>query len=553
MFLACEVLAYDFQENPHAEMFQSYLKKEPGVELFSLDKEVKKRMTLWPRGCFKTSSVEVEIVQLLLNYPDIRICILSGSERLAKNILKAAKSWFDRPTERFKALFPEYCAPERRGKVELIGSAEEFTVPARKRVHLREPSVCVSTAKSVKAGAHFDVIFIDDLVNEQNYRSLMVQNDCFEDYKHIGPLLDPGGYLYVTGTMYTHQNCPENTYVWIQELARKEMQETGKNVWRFSIKSCWQRYCKTCNHFDTKHDLNKAVSPCLQEGCECKRFVDSGKKEILFPQTKTRDGRTIGHTVEFLESELNEKGEEFFVTQYENRLLPATRQVFPPELLDRQTLYHLKQIPAVAPTIIVGDLSYFGDTKRDESVFLVARVQHGQLYIIDDAAGNWSTQTVAEEMFRLMMKYRPRVIFIERTPAWESFDYAFKAYAVQKQIQQLPIEWIKMSMEKNAKLRRIAAVQAPLAQQRLWLFAGMSGYKKLYEQLRKHPRSGKTDDYADCLGLLCAAPTGYHLSSMAPPKSTLPDYIAKMHEQNNPFRLPEDPLDHSPLGAGLVG
>src|SRR5262249_10466376 len=158
---------------------------------------------------------------------------------------------------------------------------------------------------------------------------------------------------------------------------------------------------------------NYSRPPC--RFCECQCFVSVGIKELLFPACRTKDGRTIGHTVEFLESERAEKGDEFFVTQYENRLLPSNKiRVFTPELIDQQTLYHGKQLPPVAPTVIMGDLAYFSEiTDRDQTVFLVAKVFNGQLFVVDSVMGKLDAQSTAAELFNLVYKYRPRMIYIE--------------------------------------------------------------------------------------------------------------------------------------------
>ena len=53
LFLS-DVLGLDLVENPHCVIFNSFLKKRPGVQLSELDLVVKRRMTLYPRGHGKT-------------------------------------------------------------------------------------------------------------------------------------------------------------------------------------------------------------------------------------------------------------------------------------------------------------------------------------------------------------------------------------------------------------------------------------------------------------------------------------------------------------------
>ena len=512
MFLATDVLAGtalgDFQPIPHNALFGEFLKKDPTQEanLFDLDTEVKKRLILWPRGLFKTSAVAVEIVQLILNFPNIRILILSGSKDLAMRQLAVVKKVFERPTKKFRKLYPEFCAPEN----EKLGTTKEFTVPCR-TMDFREPTVSISSNKSVKAGSHYDVIFCDDLVNDQNYMNAKALAKTFEEYKQVGPLLEPAGFIFVTGTRYSFGD----TYERIWEKALEEMKKKGRSVWRISARSCWARICKTCNHADHEHnfDLNYKQPPCTK-GCGCTCFVDSGKKELLFPVARTKDGRTIGHTLEYLESERHEKGDEFFACQYENNPVSADSQTYTQELLDRQTFHHLIQIPPANDglTFIMGDLSYTGDErggeKRDASVLFINRYAQGRIFTFDCLSGRWDSQQVAENLIFAMMRYRPHISWLEKFPAWESYDRVIKSYAIQQGLQLLPLEWLPMDNQKEAKKVRMGSIKPWLVQDKLRIFAGMPGYDILCAQLKKWPKLGRHDDYGDCLGLVVNAPHG---------------------------------------------
>ena len=45
------------------------------------------------------------------------------------------------------------------------------------------------------------------------------------------------------------------------------------------------------------------------------------------------------------------------------------------------------------------------------------------------------------------------------------------------------------------------------------LYGHIPHYKVLVDQLKKWPKSGKHDDFADCLGWVCAAPIGAEAGS----------------------------------------
>ncbi len=548
LFLGNELMGYDFQPNPHAALFKEVLQKDPTQEkqLYALDKKTKKRMVLWSRGTFKTSAIVVDIVQLILNFPDIRILILSGSKTLSKRQLLRVKKVFEQPSERFRQLYPDFCAGP--GKKLPDSSAEEFTVPCRRLTQLAEPTVCISSAKSVKAGSHFDVIFCDDLVNEQNYKSASMLDSVWDDYCAIGPLLEPAGFLFVTGTRYAFGD----TYERIIEAAQQETKETGDSVWKISVKSCWIRFCKTCRHPDIRHDLdlNFTQPPCTMPGCECKCFVDSGEKQVLFPVAITRDGRQVGHTVEFLESERREKGAEYFANQYENSPISKEQQRYTPELLARQTFFHLNAIPADAGTFMVGDLSYIGDDKRDLSVLYLVKIWAGVLWVYECLAGNWDSDQACRAILGALLQHRPQAVWIERFLGWEAYNNILLSKAAALGMQQLPVEWRKLDRRPNAKILRIGTPLSWMIDRKLWLFAGMLHYDKLIKQLMKWPKIPHHDDFGDCLGHACEAPHG--AAGIPVPQNYSPiDHIRQLHAQNL-ARQEAERFGEGGTGSGIV-
>lgn len=563
------ILGMDFQDNPHSQLFSRFVQKRPGEHFVLSDLETltKKMMILWPRGLYKTSAVIVDIVQTILNYPNVRMCFLTGGDNLAKSQLARVKRVFEKPTKRFRHLFPEFCLVSKRvkrrvtnettGKTSTIlewedelcemGTAHEFTVPCRTMDIFAESTFTISTARSVKAGSHYDIIYIDDLVNETNYRSVIALEKCYQNYIDICPLLEPTGYIVMTGTRYSFGD----TYERIQELAKDEERRVGHTIWKFSIRDCWSMGCRNCPHTDVYHDygVNILQPPCTTPGCPCIGFQPNGAKGVLFPETRTVDGRPIGHTLEFLESKRHEYGDEFFANQYENRPIAAGAQTFTETLIGQQTIHNLSDIPpyAAGSTFVVGDLAYVGQAGRDSSVLYVCRLFQGQIFIFDCLFGNWDSEKVAENTVNALLRHRPDVMYYEKFNGWEAYDKIITTYAAAKGIQKIPIQWEKGSQANNAKLIRIGSVKGVLTSKRLWLYAGMPGYQKLVQQLTKWPKLGKHDDFADCAGMVIAAPTGYQLSN-PPQEVSIANWLHKLHA----VRIEEDGYTDNGCGTGIV-
>ena len=539
------ILGMDFQPNPHEQLFSRFVQKRPGENLVlsDLDHITKKIMILWSRGTFKTSAVIVDMVQTILNYPNIRICFLTGGDQLAKRQLARVKRVFEKPTKRFKFLFPEFCMKSVRNKkikdendsrawtdeICKMGTKHEFTVPCRTNDTFAEPTFAISTARSVKAGSHFDLIYIDDLVNETNYRSTKALEKCYQDYLDVCPLLEPSGFIVMTGTRYSFGD----TYERIQESAKEEEKQIGRTIWKFSIRDCWSMGCLNCGHTDVWHnyDVNILQPPCDHPDCNCKGFAPNGSRGVLFPQTRTADGRSIGHTLEFLDGERQRLGSEFFANQYENRPIATGAQVFTDTLIGQQTIHHISQIPpySISFNFAVGDLAYVGQEGRDYSVIFICRMFQGQIFIFDCLYGNWDSDKVAENTMNVLLKHRPSVLYYEKFNGWEAYNNVISAYALTRGVQKVPIQWEKGSQASNAKLIRIGTVKGPLSSKRLWLYAGMDGYDQLSKQLTKWPKLGRHDDFADCAGMVVSAPTGYQ-NETPPPVQSSTNWLQKLHQ-----------------------
>lgn len=562
------ILGMDFQENPHDVLFHELLQKRPGegVVISDLELQFKKRMILWSRGTYKTSAIVVDIIQTILNYPNVRICFLTGNDELAKVQLERVKAHFEHPTPLFMHLFPEFCTKSTRNKkfAEFdeagspdprawgedslceLGDQHRFTVPCRTSLIFAEPTFQISTARKVKAGSHFDFIYIDDLVNEQNYQSIKALTKCYQNYIDLCPTLDPAGYIIMTGTRYSFGD----TYERIQENAREEERLLGKTIWRFSIRGCWTMGCKNCKHNDLYHDYHTNIlKPLCAPPCDCRGFEPNGSKGTLFPVAKASDGRTIGFTLEWLEAEKIRIGPDNFANQYENNPIATGTQTFTEDLIVGQTIFDLTKIPVYAGsrTYIIGDLAYVGQEGRDYSVLYAIRVYQGQVFIFDCEFGNWSSTEIAVNTMNMLCTHRPDALYYEKFNGWEAYDSLIRIEAQKRGLVKVPLFWMKGSQADKAKLVRIGSIQGMLTSKRLWLYGGMKGYAQLMNQLVKWPKLGRHDDFADCAGMAVTAPTGFQMDN-PPEAAKVSNWLRKLN-QDTP---PDDSYRDYGCGTGIV-
>src|ERR1700743_3161211 len=71
-FLGNKLVGFDFYEDVHRGLFDAMLQKDPSKPIHEQG-EIRRRLILWARGHYKTSAEVVEIIQLILCFPNITI------------------------------------------------------------------------------------------------------------------------------------------------------------------------------------------------------------------------------------------------------------------------------------------------------------------------------------------------------------------------------------------------------------------------------------------------------------------------------------------------
>lgn len=222
----CRVLGHKDVSTPHMRIINHLQKFQGGTEpldYVSVDtgagytpacsiwelKGRRKKLTLVTRGGLKSTIItQTHKIQAILNYPDIRI--IGGSAQLgrAKDFLSDIKQPFIK-NNLFRWLFPEYCPKiSSTGHMEDFGDKEQFTIPCR-RVWKREPTVRICSADSSVAGGHYEIVDVDDGVEDQNTRTPGSIEQTNKFLASLWPLvetseLEPGhAWFNLTGTIYS--------------------------------------------------------------------------------------------------------------------------------------------------------------------------------------------------------------------------------------------------------------------------------------------------------------------------------------------------------------
>ena len=212
--LAEEVLGYDLEEH-HSEILASQQAPIDG-----------RQMTLAFRGAGKSTvgTVARTIFEILKN-PNIRILIGSNTQLQAEIFLREIKAHFE-SNDKLKQIFGEYVGPK--------WDAREIVVKGRTKQYRESTVTCIGVGGPT-ASRHYDLLILDDLVDEENSRTeLQRERLQIWYYKSLMPTLLSGGRILLLGTRWH----PKDLYGYIikntpliRVLIIPAIRESGVSAW----------------------------------------------------------------------------------------------------------------------------------------------------------------------------------------------------------------------------------------------------------------------------------------------------------------------------------
>ena len=211
------------------ELVEGYEPEVPNFWDLERPDGLRKCLILMPRGHLKSTIMMGHMIQWILNYPNIRILLSSGTGDQVHGFLKEIKQHFQY-NEMFRWLYPEYCPPAKTAKE--FGNQDEFTVPNCRRPNAKEPTVGTVSVGAVVASKHYDVIDNDDVVDKENVRTPEQIQTVKQHLGMLWPLLETApnsdtrpigyqrGWWYLVGTTYDFSDAYAQV---IDEEAKKDV------------------------------------------------------------------------------------------------------------------------------------------------------------------------------------------------------------------------------------------------------------------------------------------------------------------------------------------
>lgn len=437
------------------------------------------------RGMLKSTIGAAFLTQVVLCAPDIRILIMSGKLDKAESILSIARNpFYSNPVIRH--LFPEWMIEE-----EEIRNGEFLCPKRNKELNFREPTLETATFESVKAGGHYELVFLDDATNEINSSTTENCEKTHGAYDDIDPLVEPGGYRVFLCTKWGDDDLPE----YIRRKGEEEKEKSGTSTYSYLVQPAWRlRLDGTPLEVGRRQDREKTGQLTPED-------VD-----LTWPEKLTAK----------MLFKMYRKNRADFYKQY---LLDASieqQKSFKPEILLRQTQSpnQLYQIPQHDRSVVVHwDLAsvFTGRRKKSETDFscgIVAVFQNstGRMLVAQAVLAHFNTGAdVAHAVINLYQtaQYFGPVVGHSMEDAMGARNLEDQIYSVARdgKINLKPIHWELPERDKNGKNARIAMLATAMEKGYVVLLSNIAFLDDIKSQFERWSIDAKRrkDDGPDCI------------------------------------------------------
>jgi hypothetical protein len=440
-------------------------------------------MLFAPRSSYKSTIDGVDIVQWMINCPDVRVMILTSVLDLSLQFLSEIKGYFNQPVlgevSAFRLLFPEYVL---KG---IDGTSEQPIVCPARTYTSKEPHVWVTSLDASFVGQRCDIRKLDDCVDDKNSATEELRNKLTGKISSTNALAEPWGFTDIIGTRYF-------TTDW---YAYRMTSQDGEEVEPFLYMnlSAWT----------PKPECTVKYEALLAETNGMFKVTED-MVDLFFPSKL--------HFKE-LRKRLREYKERGFKNQYLNIATDPLESTefavhFEREVLRSHT-YARSAMPKTGEKIVCIDWAYSENKTSDFSV-LAAILRHEredqteELVVEDIDYDKWKASDLALRIVLFLRKHNPSRTFIEKSNGIELLILAIRAQLERFGWQDLEksIQMVPTGNTKNEKANRIKTLEILLADDRLHFVSG-TWIDDLYKQFERFTgestKMGRKDDIPDAI------------------------------------------------------
>jgi len=193
-----------------------YEAKDFHIEWFEFQMKNKQTLILAPRGHGKTTICNISyVLWFLWRFPEARVLIVSNTQSQARGFLSEIRTQIER-NPYLKDFF---------GTGGTKWSQDMLVLPRRERI-AKEASIMATGVLGPIISRHFDLIILDDVVDEENATSDVLRKKLLTwYYKVLLPTLEPSGELHILGTRYHPDDLYQNLIDSAEEILRLKSQK----------------------------------------------------------------------------------------------------------------------------------------------------------------------------------------------------------------------------------------------------------------------------------------------------------------------------------------
>lgn len=494
----------------HHEMvdFMTQIQSVPTPE----DKMCFRRHMQVPRGHLKTTLTVAYVLWRIYRNPDIRILVATATKDLSLQIVKQAKQLLENETLQEEvwnirphidgALIPTMDRGQtyrrRRQAIEDLIEDNADTQAADKKIVWRadavqvirrkmckEPTLQATSVGSNITGMHFDLIILDDIINDDTTATAEKMEKTLEWARDVESILDPPQSV-LCGHLGTFE---------MREIVGDEQIVVGTRY----AKGDFYEYLEQ-NQEELEYSIFK------------RNIYKNGKDDsdgFIFPEKFTPI------YVDRLKKRL---GTRRFGSQYLNAIITAEEQILHSEnitwyasnsveVIDRKVRISVPggEVIDIFPFLVV-DPAISQKKTADNSVVMVGGIDYNRnLYIIDMFVGKVTPDNLVKEIFRLADKWQVRAAHVEVV----SFQQAL-IYMIRQKFQEYrPIALIEYRPKGDKKARIETHLEPLFTNHKVYMPQWMSANTQLMEEIYYFPAPSAHDDTLDAMAMICecASPT----------------------------------------------
>lgn len=483
-------------EDVHRRVCDLFIKKDDTKSIAQQDVVYKKRLILYPRGSLKSSIDMCDVIQWILNFPQIRILYYTAAKDLAAGFVSQTRGHFlihpEEPTL-MNVFFPEFCVTESQ-----LGNEYEFNCPVwlAKRIKRVEPTLLASSVESAVAGKHFELIKADDAVSDKNSEN---EDQCKKVSRNISKTsktLRGFGYFDKIGTRY-HDSDDYGTTLDKYNIGSEIEYEHGPSGVAGPV---WEIISNKAAGLKILIGRGIVIKPERAQELTAQNipvtYKNAGEDgvHLLFPQHQ-------GFSWCLKEYADNE---EVFEGQINQNPRPPSRITFDRPLLLRQTR-NFQEMPIYGPISQTWDFAFSKKKGRDYTTgSAVLWDKEGRFYVIDLIRQRFTPTELGKAVVDFAKKHRPFKIRIEDASGSRLIEPTIIRMAEETKDEYIikicsTIEWFPPDNQIDAKRTRMASLHPWLVQDRMRFANYLPQINIVYDEFERCLVSPRHDDIPDVI------------------------------------------------------